>query len=572
MYRILYNGLSVFDPTDSTEIVVDAKISQSGPNASSYLDFKLSPLHPLYDILAEREGKVQVYSINQDTGTTLTLFEGYIETIEVEFNGIKSVACVSRLSSLGETLVRPYSSIEGEFPLQCPSSVAGYFQWLIDQHNSRAIDSQKMFTVGVNQGNALKDADFVYFKNENLPTTASEITNNILDAFGGYLFIRYDQDVAYLDLYADVHTMNSQIIDFGVNLLDFTQTTDANKQYTAIRPKGGTPENEKKAITIESLDDGTTKYNADVVKRGDVVYSVSMVQRYGYIEGSYDDSNVTDQQELLKDAVTYLIRMASPSISIEVKAVDLALYMKGYENLQVGQAVRIRSKPHHVDEYLMVNSIDLDLNSPERTTYVLGTSYDTLTGQQSGYLKSLNNGINSSVDVAASITADLEALTDKAIVDTTYQYATSDSDSVVPDSGWSSKMPSYIAGKYLWQRPLVTYGNGNVEVKEPVMITGNSAASLKINSSQGNTFKNGNVNTDLTVKVFYGAMIITTLADLKLLYGDTVSLHWRYQPSGQDDFVDIASNDPRLTNDGFALKVTSSEVTNKAVFQCIIDA
>jgi hypothetical protein len=571
MYRLLYDDATIYDPSDDVEVVTDAKLSQSGPNSAAYLDFKITMLHPLYNILAEKKGSVRLFA--NLNGKSVKMFEGLIETIETEFNGTKSIAAVSNLNALGDTLVRPYSSVEGEEPLLCPSSVAGYFQWLIEQHNARMMDGRKQFTVDVNQGNALKDADFVYFKSDSLPTVANEISTNILTPFGGYLFLRYGDDgVSYLDLYADVHDMNAQIIDFGVNLLDFTRTTDVNKQYTALRPQGGTLENEKKPIDISGLPDGTTEYNTDIVKYGDVIYSVSMMQRYGYREYAYSDSDEKDTKELLKESVTKLVKLCAPTMTIEVKAIDLALYMPDYQHLQVGQAVRIRSALHQIDEYLMVSSIDLDLNEPDKTTYVLGTSYDTLTGQQSGYLKSLNDSINSSLDAAASISGDLAQLTDKAIVDTTYQYAASDSDSVAPEEGWSSKMPSYIAGKYLWQRPLVTYGSGVVEVKEPVMITGNSAASLKINSSQGNTFKNGNVDTDLTVKVFYGAMVITTLADLKLLYGDTVTLHWRYQPFGQDDFIDIASNDPRLTNNGFTLKVTSSEVTNKAVFQCIIDA
>jgi hypothetical protein len=569
MYTMSYNGQSLFDPYEKAETVYDAKISGS-VNTAAYLDFKITPLNPLYDVLKERDQEVWV---KQDD---VVRFKGKIESIEDDMQGNRTVSCSSRLAYLKDTRVRPYSTDEPDKLLKAPSQIDAYFQWLIDQHNSRLVDASKRFTVGVNQGASLS-TNVITAKNESLPTTGAEIDDKILSAFGGYLVLRYEDDMNYLDLYADIRDMNSQIMDFGVNILDFTNKRDTTNQYTAIRPYGGTPESQDSnvkqyPVTIEDLPDGQVSYNLDFFKDKDVVYSQTARAKYGYVEYAFSDQNVLSQEQILKDACVALAKMIAPIQTLDIKAIDLSLYMKGYKFLDVGQAVRVRSKPHGIDEYLMVDSIDLDLNNPESTSYVLGTSYDTLTGQQSGYLKSLNASINASLDAAASISGDLNQLSDKAIVDTTYQYATSDSDTTEPTGGWTSSMPQYIAGKYLWQRPLVTYGNGVIQVKDPAMITGNSAASLKINSSQGNTFKNGNVNTELTVKVFYGSMVITTLADLKLLYGDTASLHWRYQPFDQDDFIDIASNDPRLTNDGFTLKVTSSEVTNKAVFQCIIDA
>lgn len=397
-YRVLYDNQLLFDPYTNDRIT-DTKLSGK-LNAASYFDFTIASTHSLYSKLAERVGEVRIYFNN------LILFKGEITQIEEDFEGNDQVSCTGVLDYLTATRVRPYSTVEGEQPLKAPSSFDGYFQWLIDQHNSNCLDSRKHFSVGVNQGNMLDKNNYIYRASEQRPTTASEIEDKILNSAGGYLFVRYQDDLNILDLYADVHDVNTQIIDYGVNMLDFTKTTTAEDQYTAVVATGYTPDppegqtNVKmKPITLEGCTDGGTPYSSTIVKMGDRVYDVDAVNRYGYREYYVSNTDITTYDGLLYYACKTLNTLLSPALTISVRAVDLALIMgEKYKHLQLGQAVRIRSKPRKVDEYLMVNSIELDLMNPENTTFVLGASYDTLTGQQSAYLKALNSSINASLD------------------------------------------------------------------------------------------------------------------------------------------------------------------------------
>jgi phage-related protein len=402
-YKVLYDNQLLFDPYTNDRIT-DTKLS-SKLNAASYFDFTIAPTHSLYSKLAERAGEVRIYFNN------LILFKGEITKMEEDFEGNYSVSCTGVLDYLTATRVRPYSTVEGEQPLKAPSSYDGYFQWLIDQHNSNCLDSRKHFSVGVNQGNMLDKNNYIYRASEQRPTTASEIEDKILNSDGGYLFVRYEDDLNILDLYADVHDVNTQIIDYGVNMLDFTKTTTAESQYTAVvatgytpNPPEGQPDAKMKPITLEGCTDGGTPYSSTIVKMGDRVYDVEAVARYGYNEYYVSNTDITTYDGLLYYACKTLNTLLSPALTISVKAVDLALIMGDkYKHLQLGQAVRIRSKPRKVDEYLMVNSIDLDLMNPENTTFDLGASYDTLTGQQSAYLKSLNASINTSLDTVSAL-------------------------------------------------------------------------------------------------------------------------------------------------------------------------
>ena len=555
MYRIKYNNSTIFDPYDDDEVVTDAKLTQE-VNAAAYLDFTISPKHPLYDTVKERDGVVTLeWLSNDDSEEDEKLFEGIIDAITIDFYGYKAISCVSAMDYLNDTIVRPYSTVAGEQPLTAPSSIEGYFQWLIDQHNSHVLDPKKRFGVGINQGASMRRNDFIYRSSTGNPTTSEEISNQILETLGGYLVMRYENGNNVLDLYSDVHEMNAQIIDFGVNLLDFTKTIDTADQYTALIPQGGSPkftdggfedddsvwnqypylnistdqkhsgdksayftegngefinstffyvregyrykstvwvknerssaikvypryqvfvgsvwetrtpdgvnplevpndnewheftfdflphasettkirpywvfdsvandankrvyvddfnfvriqgdqELEEDPITVSQMGDGTTQFSYDIVKYHDVVYSLDAVQRYGYREKVFSDDTITDEDALMQEAIRQLNMVMSPTTGIDIKAIDLAMFMKGYKHLQVGQAVRIRSKFHDTDEYLMVSSVDLDLQDPSQTEYELGKAYDSLTGQQSGYLRSLNSGINSSLDAVASL-------------------------------------------------------------------------------------------------------------------------------------------------------------------------
>lgn len=549
MYRILYNDSTIFDPYgNENEVVTDASMSVE-INAAAYMDFTMSRLHPLYNTIAERDGVVTLYWDRN------VLFQGVIESIDIDIQGNKAVSCVSALDYLNDTVVRPYSTIAGEQELTAPSSVDGYFQWLIDQHNEHVLDSGKRFDVGVNQGANLQQNNFIYRSSTNNPTTASEISDQLLDALGGYLTMRYVDDRYVLDLYADLHTMNTQIVDFGVNITDFSKTIDTKDQYTALILKGGSPEfqggdfesgdwshwvthpneplvgdkthggdvssyfvsgageyvndsffyfrsgrrykatvyvkNERgsnvtihgsyqyeqsgtwttvnvgTSLIVENKDDqwvefsfdfqpnlsdyskirprwyfdnvandsnrrvylddfsfsqvsgdtnvaedpisvfmvpdGGTQYDSNILKTGDVIYGPSSVSRYGYKEEMYEDSTITDVDDLLQAGIKELNKLKDPQIGLDIKAVDLALFMEGYTHLNVGDAVRVRSAIHDTDEFLMVNSITLDLQDPGQSEYNIGKAYDSLTGQQSGFLRSLNSGINSSLDAVASL-------------------------------------------------------------------------------------------------------------------------------------------------------------------------
>lgn len=393
MYQLTYDSKILFDPYMQSTAITDAKYTGKS-NSVSYLDFSIAPNHPLYNTIEKDKGLVEFYSDN------VLKFRGKINEIEIDDYGYKIVACNSVLQYLNHTRVRSYSTVPGDADLTAPTSVEGYFQWLIDQHNLHVKDASERFEVGVNQGSALDKNDYILRSNDNYPTTLDEINDKVLDSLGGYLFVEYKDDRNILNLYADVHSTNSQIIDFGSNILSISYKENDDELYTVVIPRGGTPEKKEgdtkdpKPINIKNLPDNTFDTDSDIVKSGDCVYSLSATKRYGYREYYYSNNDILDPSNLLKAAVLQLRLQMSPKVTIETKAIDLSIAYPGYEQLNIGDACRVRSARHNLDDYFMLSEMELDLNDPSQTTYTFGDEYVSLVGRQSNYLKQINSSID----------------------------------------------------------------------------------------------------------------------------------------------------------------------------------
>lgn len=393
MYQLTYDSKILFDPYMQSTAITDAKYTGKS-NSVSYLDFSIAPNHPLYNTIEKDKGLVEFYSDN------VLKFRGKINEIEIDNYGYKNVSCNSVLQYLNHTRVRSYSTVPGDADITAPTSVEGYFQWLIDQHNLHVKDVSERFEVGVNQGAALDKNDYILRSNDNYPTTLNEINDKILDNLGGYLFVEYKDDRNILNLYADVHSTNSQIIDFGSNILSISYKENDDELYTVVIPRGGTPEKKEgdtkdpKPINIKNLPDNTFDTDSDIVKSGDCVYSLSATKRYGYREYYYSNNDILEPSNLLKAAVIQLKFQMSPKVTIETKAIDLSIAYPGYEQLNIGDACRVRSARHNLDDYFMLSEMELYLNDPSQTIYTFGDEYVSLVGRQSNYLKQINSSID----------------------------------------------------------------------------------------------------------------------------------------------------------------------------------
>lgn len=769
MYLVKYGTECLHDVrTDNCQLLSLTLDGES--NACDHCEFEIATNHPMYDKLKERDlsSPVCVYDGEE------MIFSGFIYEIGEEFNRTKTIKCKGELAYLGDTVVRPYSTLKGEYGEIVPNYLSGYFEWLIDQHNLQ-VDVSKQFVVGYNEGSMLYSG-LVYKSSVEYPTTSTEIKEQILDSFGGYLRIRRENGIRYIDLLSEYTDVNEQLIDFGVNILDYAKTDDSLDVYTAIVPLGAnmsetdyyysdgyfltkdkTPSSIKtyysqstyeRCSDIETFESGvkyfelltrdtytrtadTTpstfktyytkgsmseqskllyftygieyyekngdsyyrtpdltpnyrksyytqswssntgvaeweantvyyelssyqwysetkdskpiygktyytmavystskteeegltafandktyyefdeslnqsdkpltlsmiadwKVTDDLYHTGDYIFSKENVAAHGLRVFSSKNTDIITVGDLLMWGTKELNSVLSPITTIEIKAIDLSLVDKNYKGIRVGQYVRVRSKPHGFDSYMLCDSIDLDLVNPENTTYTFGMSYDTFTGQQSKKISALNSTINKEYQNAAIISQEAKKTAQdalniskdannnassakdtasSAVVSVTEQYAVSASRTEVPAEGWSTETPS-DTDKYVWHRIVTTYGDGSTVVGEPALLTGpngENAVLLRIDSSRGTVFKNDSISTVLSAVIYNGSNRITGIDDLHSIFGSGAYLQWYWQKVDDETFGVISSGDSMISNNGFTLTIAANQVDTKVTFMC----
>lgn len=97
---------------------------------------------------------------------------------------------------------------------------------------------------------------------------------------------------------------------------------------------------------------------------------------------------------------------------------------------------------------------------------------------------------------------------------------------------------------------------------------GQDAVTLRIDSSRGTVFKNSDVSTTLKVVIFKGGKTITDAASMRAEFGSTAYLEWHWQRIGEETFGTILATDSRISDEGFALSLSPSDVDTKVVFKC----
>lgn len=100
--------------------------------------------------------------------------------------------------------------------------------------------------------------------------------------------------------------------------------------------------------------------------------------------------------------------------------------------------------------------------------------------------------------------------------------------------------------------------------------TAEDVATIALTSTNGTVFKqNLGVSTTILATVFTGdGLRIQDGVALRARYGSGAYLQWRWKDTGTGDFVTLAASDPRISAGGFALTVSPSDVSARAVIDC----
>ena len=354
MYTIKMDGKTLYCPVVTGEAcrVLNPKLALD-VNTSGSLSFVLPPGNRMHSDIKRRKS---IITVEQDG---VEIFRGRVLDCETDNYKQKSVYCEGIRSYLNDSQAAPYSYTG------TPRSL---LEKLISEHNAQ-VEAEKQFTIGSvtidRADEALECENAAYWE------TLKEIDEKLLGAYGGYLKVRIDDGVQYIDWLKEYGGTNPQKNRFEVNLLDIKEKLDSGEMVTILRPLGasimGDDGEYSDALTIASVNDGL-----------DYIADENAIAEYGRIWKTQTWPYIEDPAKLLDKAKEYM-QIGAELRTITLSAIDMHFLSGSAQAIRIGDTVHIVSHPHGIDLKKVCCKMEIDLCNPESTTYTFGEAPKALT-------------------------------------------------------------------------------------------------------------------------------------------------------------------------------------------------
>lgn len=349
MYKIFCDNNLIFDL--SNDMSLTSPILKLQDNNAGTLEFGILPGDDIYDKIRKMKSEILVYSESRPIFSCRPIDEN------IDFKNIKKITCEGALAYLNDSVQRPHEYHN--------LSIRGYLETLITNHNLQVSDPRLQFEVGV--VTVHDDNDSIY-KYTNWESTLQVIKTDLIDKYGGHLRVRIEGDKKYLDYLKDYPKTNTQVIEFGTNLLDFTKNIDATQIVTAVIPLGARLEEStipklEERLTIKSINNGV-----------DYVTSQSAIDTYGWIFKTVTWDDVHKPLILKHKGEEYLKSIQFENVVIKVRAIDLHMVDVNIEQIELLDQVRVISKPNGLDKIFPVSELTIDMTNPQANSITLGNN------------------------------------------------------------------------------------------------------------------------------------------------------------------------------------------------------
>ena len=364
IYRVIMDGNDILNYQEKPFILINPSLSMELNTAGSF-EFTMPPAHAFYDAVKALASTVEVYE-----DETLLWYGRPVE-VGIDFFKQKTVYCEGGLAFFNDSVQRPheYDSI----------SLHTFFRTVIDNHNEQ-VGQDRQFTVGV-----ITIPDKAVYRKLNYEATFDVLKKQCLNAEGGYLFLRRENGVNYIDWFKEMPYDSNQPVEFGLNLLDMRSSFDGSSIATCVIPLGDNVEGTDFPLTVESVNDGS-----------DLIESEAVAD-YGYITKAVSFSGVKKPETLYEDGEEYLASTQFDNLTIECTAAELHWQNGNYGLYRLGQKIHCRSVPHLLDRYFDLQKISLRLDTAEKRI-TLGTMKKPAMSEITKEISESSQDIDSKID------------------------------------------------------------------------------------------------------------------------------------------------------------------------------
>lgn len=394
----------IYAPNNRNALVLSPKLTREVSKGGS-LSFTMTRDHEQYESLQKMSTCITVEQDDKE------IWRGRVLSHEADWYNRRVIYCEGALSYFNDSAITPFN-YEGK--------LAQFLQHLIDAHNQQCGSMEmKRFELGTVTA-ALGDLVVHYGDRdsygvgEDYGSTWDIIDKMVLKVYGGYAYCTYNPATGnnvlnYCDQSFEADRLVDQTIEYGVNLLDFTEKTDTNSLFTRVYPMGSKhtveetkwkwkflwwgekyTESHEERYGISGTDAATVSkylpkgysYRLDS-SDGDCgwIQNDAAAQKFGIVSalGEYDTDSDNDTfaagvQDLQKNSLMVT--------SYTVKAVDLRDAGYDKDRLTFASYAHIISKPHSIDVIMLCTKLVKPLDQPDKKEYTFGMTRQTLTDRQ----------------------------------------------------------------------------------------------------------------------------------------------------------------------------------------------
>ncbi|NSG65614.1 phage tail protein [Blautia wexlerae] len=368
MYKIKLDGKILYYPGDREAAVINPELDLQTGYAGE-LTLKVPALNPLYNDIHNRKSMISVYRDKTE------IFYGEVRTREKDRFKNQPIKATGALSFLADTIL-PQQEWHDMSPREMLDA------WL-QLHNNQVEDRKKIY-IGVV---TIHDSNDSLYRITDRENTLEAIREKLVDRLGGYLRLRHEDDKLYLD-WINIQEYGKyceQPIQFGENLLDYSETMTADDVITALIPLG--------AAIEEDLDENASEFerlekNVDITSVNDgkdYIYSKEAVESFGWVWATEKWDDVGTPANLLKKATEYLTTQQYENLVISLTAVDLSLFGQDYDSFDIGDRVLCNAIPYGMKKVLPVMEMKIPLQQPDQAQLTLGENLQqSFTDQTTG--------------------------------------------------------------------------------------------------------------------------------------------------------------------------------------------
>lgn len=391
--------LLLYRPNDPQALVLSPKLTREVSKGGS-LVFTMTRDHTQYDMLQKLSTVVQVRRDGKE------IWRGRVLKHEADFYNRRVVYCEGALSYFNDSSITPFNY---------KGTLRQFLQHIVAAHNEQVKSKMKCFQLGTvtaalgNLQVQFGDAD-QYGVGEDYGKVWDILDKLVLKVFGGYFYCGFDAATGYnvlnyCDQAVEAKRQTAQKIEYGRNLLNLSETTDATDLYTRIYPIGNKhtvdtskwyyklmwwrdPSKDKHeerwgimeadaATVAQYLPASGYSYN---LEEG-WIQNDTAVQKFGIItrivELDADSANDT-----FAAGVQALQQNYAMKTSYVIRAVDLVDAGYDTDRLDFSMYSHIISKPHSVDAVMLCTKLVEPLEKPAQKEFTFGMTRRTLTDRQ----------------------------------------------------------------------------------------------------------------------------------------------------------------------------------------------